>query len=182
MHKILILGPQGSGKGTQADRLAKKLNIPALSMGNLFRNEVASESKLGNQIKDILDRGELVSDEIALNVLKKRLELDDAQNGYILDGYPRNYAQYQTYKRFDMPTSVIVIEVSREESLKRIMKRAEIESRSDDTPEAIEKRLKIYEDDTRPIISHYKEDGIVHIINGVGSMDEVEDRINQFFN
>ncbi|MBU0613762.1 nucleoside monophosphate kinase [Patescibacteria group bacterium] len=179
MHKILILGPQGSGKGTQAERLAVKLNIPALSMGSLLREETASGSELGNELKAVIDRGELVSDEDALKILKRRLKKEDAQNGYILDGYPRNFDQYHTYKVYDEPTDVLVIDVPREESMKRIISRAKIEHRSDDTSEAVEKRLRIYEESTQPIIDEYKKSGIVKFIDGVGTRDEIENRIEK---
>ncbi|MBU4315520.1 adenylate kinase [Patescibacteria group bacterium] len=181
-HKILILGPQGSGKGTQAQLLAEKLGLPALSMGQLLRDEVCSESILGQKIKDIIDQGELVSDDIALDVLKIRIQKQDAEDGYILDGYPRNLAQYQTFKNFDVPTALIVITVPKEETLKRLLKRAEIEGRSDDNKETILKRLDIYHQDTEPIIEEYRKIGIVKEIDGIGTVEEVASRICQVLN
>jgi adenylate kinase len=178
MIKILLLGPQGSGKGTQAVRLSQKLGIPALSMGQLLRDEVASQSELGTLIQGFINRGELVPDGIALDVLKVRLAKPDAVLGYILDGYPRNRAQYKTFETFDVPTAVIVLNVPREESLKRLMRRAEIEGRSDDTPELINRRLEIYENDTEPVIAEYAKKELVHMIDGIGEMEDVEKRID----
>jgi adenylate kinase len=178
-YKILILGPQGSGKGTQAQLLSDKLNIPALSMGQLLRDEVASDSDLGKYIGEIINRGELVSDEVALNVLKLRLQKKDAEHGYVLDGYPRNFAQFQTFNNFDVPTALIVISVPQDETLKRLIKRAEIEGRADDNEETILKRLAIYNDDTKPIINKYRELGIVHEIDGMGTIEDVASRIDE---
>lgn len=178
MYKIFILGPQGSGKGTQANLLSQKLGIPALSMGQLLRDETASGSDLGKEIQDVINRGELVSDQLALQILKGRLSREDAKDGYILDGYPRNKAQYEAFASFDAPTAVLVITVPREESVARLMRRAQIEQRPDDTKEAIERRLEIYDQETKPIIDWYRAQGIVHEINGVGSLEDVEARID----
>lgn len=176
--KIFLLGPQGSGKGTQALRLSQKLGIPALSMGQLLRDEVSAKSELGVLIQGFIDRGELVPDDVALSVLKERLAKPDAEKGYILDGYPRNLAQYHTFETFDVPTAVIVLNVPREESLKRLMRRAEIEGRSDDMPELINRRLEIYENDTEPVIAEYAHLGLVHMIDGLGEMEDVEKRLD----
>lgn len=178
-HKILILGPQGSGKGTQAQILAEKLGLPALSMGQLLRDEVASGSLLGEKIASIINAGNLVPDDIALDVLKLRIQKEDAENGYILDGYPRNMAQYNTYSNFDTPTALLVITVPKEETLKRLLKRAEIEGRADDNEETILKRLAIYEQDTEPLIEKYTEMGIAHVVDGIGTIEEVAERINK---
>ncbi|MBT3231082.1 AAA family ATPase [Candidatus Uhrbacteria bacterium] len=178
-HKILVLGPQGSGKGTQAKILSERLGIPALSMGELLRDEVKSGSILGNKIDDIINLGELVSDDTALDVLKLRLQKEDAENGYILDGYPRNIAQYNTFRNFDVPTKVVVVTIPKEETLGRLLKRAEIECRMDDNKETIMKRLDIYHNDTEPIIEKYKALGIALEVDGVGSIEEVTQRIVQ---
>ncbi len=200
-HKILLMGPQGSGKGTQAERLSKRLAIPAFGMGQLLRDEIASGSELGQKFEVILKRGDLVSDKDAAQMLQQRLGRDDTNNGYILDGYPRNMEQYRAFD-FDTPTDVIVIEISREESLKRLGGRltcrgcgkvASVSNtlkpgdlcecgglwyqRDDDTPEAIGRRLTIYEQDTSPVITQYGDS--VRKIDGAGSIEEVEQRINQ---
>lgn len=198
-HKILLMGPQGSGKGTQAERLAVHLHIPAFGMGQLLRDEIASGSELGVKFDAILKRGDLVSDEDAAQMLKRRLAKPDTQNGYILDGYPRNPSQYAAFD-FDVPTHVFVIDVPREESLARLGGRLTCRTcgkvasmkdgtkagdtcpcggawyqREDDTPSAITRRLEIYENDTRPVIEKYGN--LVKHIDGVGSIDEVFARI-----
>lgn len=181
MHKILILGPQGCGKGTQAKILAAKLGIPELSMGGLLRDAAAEGGEFGAKIAAIQAQGQLVSDEDAATVLKRRLAKDDVANGYILDGYPRNEEQYRVYVTFDAPTEVIVIDVPREVSLERMHKRAEQERRNDDTPEAMERRLQIYENDTKPMIAHFDERGIVRHIDGTQSIDAVAVDIAKIF-
>ncbi len=199
--KIIILGPQGSGKGTQAQRLSAQLGVPALAMGQLCRDAVAAGSEIGREIDAVLKRGELVSDQIAANLLRARLTEPDVAGGYVLDGYPRNISQYDAFT-FDTPTHVLVIDIPREESLKRLGGRltcdrcGKVEAtrdghrpddacpcggkffqRNDDTPEAIGKRLEIYENDTRPVIARYEELGLVHRVDGTGSIEEVVARI-----
>jgi adenylate kinase len=198
-YKILLMGPQGSGKGTQAEILSKQLGIPALSMGQLIRDEIASESDEGKRLKEIVERGDLISDQDAAHLLQLRLNKPDTQNGYILDGYPRNREQYQAFN-FDTPTHVLVIEIPREESLKRLGGRltckqcgkvgalsdgikpgdlcacgGEWYQRADDTPEAIARRLKIYEQDTQVVIEHYGD--LVHNVDGSGSIEETTKRL-----
>ncbi len=202
MHKILLMGPQGSGKGTQAERLSQKLGIPAFGTGQLIREEVATGSDLGKKLNTIILAGDLISDVDAANLLKLRLAKPDTQNGYILDGYPRNLDQYRVFD-FDTPTHVIVIDVPREESLKRLGGRLTCQTcnrvgsindglkpgdlckmcggqwyqRTDDTPEAITRRLEIYEQDTKPVIALYQEKGIVHHIDGMGTIDQIFEKI-----
>lgn len=181
MHKILILGPQGCGKGTQAALLSRKLGVPQLSMGQLLRETAAGSGPLADQIHAIQMSGKLVPDSIAIQVLDARLALPDTQRGYILDGFPRNEEQFRAFEKYATPTMVLVIEVPPEVSLPRLMKRAEHEQRMDDTPEIIQKRLQVYEQDTRPMIRHYEDLGLVRFIDGVGTVEEVADRINQVF-
>ncbi len=177
MHRILIVGPQGSGKGTQAKILADKLGVPALSMGELLRDEVAKTSDVGRRIKDLLNVGSLVPDDLARDVFKSRIEKEDAQRGFIIDSYPRNMAQYEAAKSVFEPTTILLIEVPREESMVRIQKRAKIEGRSDDTPEAIKRRLSVYDKETMPMIEEYEKQGLVRRINGVGTVEEIASRI-----
>lgn len=201
MQKILLIGPQGSGKGTQAERLSKILKIPALAMGQLLREEVAKGSSVGLEVKAILDRGDLVSDSVAARVLEARLNEDDAKDGYILDGYPRNMDQYRSFT-FSDPTAVIVIDLPRQKSIDRLagrltctkcghvastfggFKEGEVckcggilATRSDDTPEAIGRRLDIYKQDTTPVLEAYQERGLLHHVNGEGTIEEVGKRI-----
>lgn len=182
MHKILILGPQGSGKGTQATRLSQKLGVPALSMGQLLRDEKESGSDLGNTIGEIIDRGDMVPDDITTQVLKKRFAQPDTEKGFIIDSFPRFMEQYENSKEFFQPTGVIVLDIPHDESMRRLLKRAEIEGRVDDTPEKIEYRLKLYHEETKPVVDAYRELGVAHIVDGVGTMEEVEERIAQALN
>lgn len=179
MHKILILGPQGSGKGTQADILSKRLGLPALSMGQLLRDEKATGSDLGQQIASFVDAGNLVPDVITSAVFKKRLEAPDVQNGFIIDSFPRFMEQYESSRGFFQPTAVLVLSVPEEESLKRISKRAEIENRADDTPEAIRSRLAWSREQTEPVIAEYVKQGVAHVIDGVGTVEEIAARIQE---
>lgn len=199
-YKILLMGPQGSGKGTQAEILAEHYGIPALSTGQLIRDEIDLNSELGQRLKQIILRGELISNIDAAYLLKSRLEKPDAQNGYVLDGYPRNMSQLEAFT-FDEPTHVIVIEIPEEESMKRIGSRLTCRGcgkvsalrdglkpgdtcktcggewfiREDDKPEAIKRRLEIYRNDTEPVIQRYGE--FVLRIDGMGSIEEVTKRI-----
>ena len=200
-YKIILLGPQGSGKGTQAQILSRKLGVPALAMGQLLRDEVAAKSDIGLRIDGILKAGNLVSDEVAAEVLQIRLSRPDAVNGYVLDGYPRNLKQYAAFT-FDAPTHVIVIEVPREESLNRLGGRltcakcgavastkdgategdvcacgGKFVRRDDDTEAAISRRLDIYDNDTTPMLVKFEEKGVLVRVNGVGTIDEVQGRI-----
>ena len=179
MYKILMLGPQGSGKGTQASLLAARLHVPALSMGQLLRDEIGSGSALGKDIDAIINgQGRLVPDQTAAEVLKRRLDEADAANGYVLDGYPRNAAQYHVSRAIVQPTHVLLIDVPRQESLARLSKRAKVEGRVDDTDELINTRLKVYEDETKPILDEYRREGVLYEINGMGSVEDVASRIS----
>lgn len=178
MYKILILGPQGSGKGTQASLLAERLGIPALSMGALLRDEVNSGSALGKEIDAIIHgQGKLVPDQTAAEVLKRRLVQADAAGGYVLDGYPRNIAQYNVSLDIVQPSHVLLIDVPAAESLARLSKRARLEGRVDDTTELINTRLNVYENETKPILEEYRRAGVLHEVDGIGSIDEISSRI-----
>ena len=201
ISKIFLMGPQGSGKGTQAEMLSKKMGIPALSMGQLLREEIDAKTDIGLEIVSILHVGNLVPDVIAAKLLQKRLQKSDTQHGYILDGFPRNRSQFNAFS-FDVPTHVIVISITEEESLRRLHGRLTCLScgrvshvnqgkkmndpcvcggvytiRDDDTEEAIMRRLAIYYHDTIPIIEEYKKQGLVRSIDGGGSIEEVFERI-----
>jgi adenylate kinase len=200
IYKIFLMGPQGSGKGTQAELLSRELGIPAFSMGQLIRDEFASGSELGKKLHDIITPGNLVSETDSALLLKQRLAKPDTTNGYILDGYPRTMAQYNAFD-FDTPTHVIVIDIPRGESIRRLSDRltcggcgrvgslkdrlkigekcdrcgGEWQQRSDDTPGAIERRLELYEKETLPVLEKYAE--VAKYVDGVGSVEEVKERI-----
>lgn len=178
MYKILLLGPQGSGKGTQAALLSHKLGIPALSMGQLLRDEIARGGMIADRIRAIVEGGGLVADDVAIVVLAKRLQEPDAQIGYILDGFPRNEEQFAAYDQYDQPTHVIVLNLPKDLSLDRIAHRTRTEQRADDTPEVIAKRLALYDAETIPMLEHhYTSRGIVHQVDASGTIDEVASRV-----
>lgn len=178
MHKILLLGPQGSGKGTQAALLSQKLGIPAFSMGQLFRDEVEREGMIADRIRDIMLRGDLVPDDIAIVILAKRLQDPDTAQGYILDGFPRNEEQFSAYDQYDQPTHIIVLNLTKDTALDRIAQRVRIEQRADDTPEVIEKRLALYDAESIPMLErHYTPRGIVHQVDASGTIEEVAERV-----
>ncbi|WP_345801543.1 adenylate kinase [Microbacterium sp. AZCO] len=180
--RLLIVGPQGSGKGTQGVRIAETFGIPVVSTGDVFRANVAEGTELGVQVKSIIDAGQLVPDELTSAVVRDRLSQPDAEDGFLLDGYPRNLAQVMHLDEFlegrdEALDAVIVLSVPREESIARIAKRAHEQGRSDDTDEVIAARLSIYETETAPILGVYGTRGIVDEVDGVGSLDEITARI-----
>jgi len=181
--RLLIVGPQGSGKGTQGARIAAAFGIPGVSTGDVFRANIQDQTPLGQQVKAIIDAGDLVPDELTGAVVRDRLAQPDAANGFLLDGYPRNVSQVADLDGFlaergESLDAVLELEVPREISIERIALRAQEQGRSDDTDEAIARRLAIYESETAPILDLYRERGIVAAIDGVGSLDDVEQRIN----
>ncbi len=180
MYKILLLGPQGSGKGTQAALLSQKLGIPALSMGQLLRDEIDRGGMIADRIRDIVHGGGLVGDDVAIVVLAKRLQEPDAQIGYILDGFPRNEEQFAAYDAYDQPTHVIVLDLEKDRAMDRITHRMRTEQRVDDTPEVISKRLALYDAETIPMLERgYATRGIVHHVDASGTIAEVAERIHR---
>lgn len=180
--RLVLLGPPGSGKGTQAVRLKEHLQVPHISTGDLLRAEVAAGSKLGVEAKEIMARGELVSDEILLGMLENRFSQEDTKRGFILDGYPRNLAQADALtkllERIKQPMDAAVqLEVASEVLVERIAGRAKEEGRADDTPESVRTRLKVYSDQTAPVVDFFRQRGKLSVVDGVGSLDEVFARI-----
>ena len=180
--RLVLLGPPGSGKGTQATRLKEYLQVPHISTGDLLRAEVAAGSPLGLQAKEVMARGELVSDAILLGMLEDRFSRDDTRVGFILDGYPRNLAQADALgklleklgQKFD---AAVQLDVPTELLVERIAGRAAAEGRADDNPESVRKRLQVYTDQTAPVIEYYRQHGELTTVDGVGSLDEVFNRI-----
>ena len=180
--RLLIVGPQGSGKGTQGVRIAEAFGIPAVSTGDVFRAAVKDGSDLGEQVKAVIEAGDLVPDELTSAVVRDRLSQADAEEGFLLDGYPRNVAQVMHLDEFlegrdEQLDAVIELVVPREESIERIARRAAEQGRSDDTEEVIANRLAIYERETAPILEVYRTRAVVDRIDGVGSLDEITSRI-----
>ena len=180
--RLVLLGAPGSGKGTQATRLKEHLQVPHISTGDLLRAEVAAGSKLGREAKAVMDCGNLVSDEILLGMLEERLARPDTANGFILDGYPRNLAQAaaldKLLARIGQPMDFAVqLEVPTDLLVERIAGRATAEGRADDSPESVRNRLDIYNCQTAPVIDFYRQHGKLTVVDGVGSLDDVFNRI-----
>ena len=180
--RLVLLGPPGSGKGTQAARLKDTLGVPHISTGDLLRAEVAAGTPLGLQAKEVMARGDLVSDAILLGMLESRLGREDVAGGFILDGYPRNLAQAGALDgllaKIGQPLDAVVqLDVATELLVERIAGRAQAEGRADDNPESVRKRLQVYDQQTAPVIEYYRQQGQLTVIDGVGSLDEVFNRI-----
>lgn len=180
--RLVLLGAPGSGKGTQATRLKDHLQVPHVSTGDLLRAEVKAGSPLGLQAKEVMARGELVSDEILLGMLEDRFSRPDMANGFILDGYPRNLAQAAALdallQRIGQPMDIAIqLEVDNELLIDRLAGRAQAEGRADDNPESVRKRLQVYDEQTAPVIGYYRDAGRLGAVDGVGTLDEVFDRI-----
>jgi adenylate kinase len=180
--RIVLLGAPGSGKGTQATLLVEELNLPHISTGDLLRSAVKAGSELGLQAKVVMDRGELVPDEIMLGLIEERLAQPDVANGFILDGYPRNIGQAEALdgllKRLEQPVDeALQIDIDVEMVVARIAKRAAEEDRSDDTEETVRKRMEIYAAQTAPVVDYYGQKGVLSRVLGEGSIEEVSQRI-----
>lgn len=168
-------------------RVASAFGIPVVSTGDIFRANIKGGTELGRQVTEILDRGDLVPDELTGEIVRDRLAQDDAAGGFLLDGYPRNAAQVGHLDEFltgrgEALDAVILLDVPREESIARLTLRAQEQGRSDDTEDAIAHRLDIYENETAPILAVYGERGIVDTIDGIGSLDEIFERITAALN
>jgi adenylate kinase len=180
--RIVLLGAPGSGKGTQAALLVEELGLPHISTGELLRSAAKSGSELGAQAKAVMDRGELVSDDIMLGLIEERLSQPDAEAGFILDGYPRNLAQARALdvvlERLQQPVDeALQIDIDVEMVISRIARRAAEEGRSDDTEEVVRNRMKVYSEQTAPVVDYYAHKGLLSRVLGEGSIDEVFQRL-----
>ncbi len=176
-RRILLLGPPGAGKGTQATLLANALHVPHISTGDMLRAAVAAGTELGKQVDSIMAAGELVSDDLMVAMVDERLSQEDARCGYLLDGFPRTIGQAKALNDsvVDAIGTVVLLRVDTDEVVQRLLKRAEEEGRADDNEETIRRRLEVYEADTSPLVEFYGT--AVLSIDGVGSVDEVLSRI-----
>jgi len=182
MTRLIIFGAPGAGKGTQATRIAQSLEIPAISTGDIFRDNIKNETALGLQVKEILASGSYVPDEVTNAIVRDRLSQPDAAAGFLLDGYPRTQAQVAELD--DMLAAggtsldaVLELTVDVDEVVQRLLKRAEIDGRADDTEDVIRHRLKVYEEETAPLAALYRGRGLLHQVDGMGEMDEVAGRL-----
>jgi adenylate kinase len=179
---LILLGPPGAGKGTQGHRLSERYNIPEISTGDILRSAVHKGTPLGREAKSHMDRGALVPDEVMIRIIRERLAQDDTERGFILDGFPRTVAQAEALSRLTEEQQrpiehVISIAVPQEELLQRLAGRRQLEGRQDDTDEAIRHRLEVYERETAPLIDYYRRQGLLRCIVGVGTIDEIFQRV-----
>jgi len=205
--RIVLFGPPGSGKGTQADLIERRYGFPKISTGDLLRQAVREKTPLGIQAEAVMNRGELVSDEIVEGLVRLRLTNPDTRQGYLLDGFPRNQAQVQSIEDMDgsRPEIIIVIDVDKRSLVERMQNRltcrkcgavynlllqkpraegrcdvcgGELYRRPDDRPEVIKERLRVYEEQTQKMRTHYQAKGVLYRVDGSGTVDEVFGRIS----
>ena len=182
MSRLLLIGPPGAGKGTQASRLSAAYLVPAISTGDIFRDHVKRATELGLKAKAFMDAGDNVPDSLTNDLIRHRLAEPDALNGFLLDGYPRNTAQVTTLDGMlaDLGTgldAVVELTVDHEEVVARLLKRAQIEGRDDDTEEVIRHRQDVYRDETAPLVEIYRERGLLVAVDGMGEVDVVTTRL-----
>jgi adenylate kinase len=174
--RLLFIGPPGAGKGTQAGKVAARLGIPHVSTGDMFRDHVARGTELGEKVGAIMAAGDYVPDEVTVAMLKERISRDDAEDGFILDGFPRTEAQVESLDRLlgeDGLDKVVVFDVDEDELTERLLSRG----RDDDSEDTIRNRFKIYLDQTQPLIDIYASRSVTVHVDGIGEIDEVTDRI-----
>lgn len=176
--RIVLFGAPGSGKGTQAEKLAAEHGVPQIATGDLLRAAVAEGTELGNKAKAAMDAGELVSDDVVIGMIRERLDEPDTANGFILDGFPRSLPQAKALdellERLDRPLQrVIHLEVDNEEIVERLLARG----RADDTEDTIRNRLEVFANQTQPLIDYYREQGKFVAVAGSGELDEINARI-----
>jgi len=175
---VLLLGPQGAGKGTQAKRIAAEYDIPHISSGEILRAEMQAGTALGLRVKDVYDRGDLVSDDLMIELIRSRLEQADTDNGFILDGFPRTTVQAEAldemFGEIGRNFSVVfALQIPDKVAFERLSLRAQLEGRADDTDEAIRRRLENYHRETEPLIEYYRVRGNLVTIHGERSESEV---------
>jgi adenylate kinase len=176
------MGPPGAGKGTQAKVVADHIGIPAISTGDIFRANVSEDTELGQKAKAYMDAGEYVPDEVTNLMVRNRIDEPDAEPGFLLDGYPRTLAQVEELDgmiRFTGHSldAVVVLTVDPNEIVQRLLQRAQVEGRPDDTEDVIRRRQELYTEQTEPLIGVYRERGLLIEVDGLGKVDEVTERI-----
>lgn len=179
--RLVLLGPPGAGKGTQAAKIAEAYQIPHISTGDIFRSNVRDATPLGEEAQGYMDRGALVPDELVIRMVSDRLGQDDCAKGFLLDGFPRTVPQAQALDRLldesGRPLDLVLrFEVPEEELVARLLKRADLEGRVDDTEDVIRKRFEVYRDETSPLADFYEAQGLLTDIDAVGSVEDVTAR------
>ncbi len=180
--RIILMGPPGAGKGTQAQVVAERYSIPAISTGDIFRKNVSEGTELGVQAQRFMDAGEYVPDELTNLMVRNRIDEPDADRGFLLDGYPRTLAQVEELDGMIKHTghvldAVVVLTVDKEELVQRLLQRAATEGRADDTEDVVRRRYEVYDDQTAPLIDVYRDRGLMIEVDGMGEVDEVSQRI-----
>jgi adenylate kinase len=180
--RLLLIGPPGAGKGTQAARLAEAYGIPAISTGDIFRENVKNETELGREAKGFMDRGEYVPDSLTNALVRDRLSQPDAKNGFLLDGYPRTADQVAELddilaEQGSALTAVVQLVADTDEVVRRLLNRAIEQGRADDTEEVIRHRMDVYAEQTAPLINVYSSRNLVREVDGLGAVEEVTERI-----
>ncbi|HEY5868095.1 MAG TPA: adenylate kinase [Candidatus Tectomicrobia bacterium] len=179
---VILVGPPGAGKGTQGHRLSEQYRIPEISTGDMLRAAARQGTPLGQAAKSYMERGALVPDGVIIGIVRERLAQDDTEGGFILDGFPRTVAQAEALTQMSEQQQrpiehVISLEVPHEELLQRLAGRRQTEGRHDDTAEAVRHRLEVYAHETAPLIDYYRRQGLLRCIAGVGTVDEIFQRI-----
>ncbi len=182
MMRLIIMGPPGAGKGTQSSRIAEKYAIPAISTGDIFRANIKNQTELGQQVEQILASGGYVPDEVTNEILKDRVGWDDARNGFLLDGYPRTTGQVSFLdavlaENGHSLDGVIELTVDEDAVVDRLLNRAHVEGRSDDSEAVIRERQALYRAETAPLIALYEQHGVLVQVDGMGEVDEVTARL-----
>lgn len=182
MYNIIIFGPPGSGKGTQSIKLAEKYNLTHISTGDIFRAEIKAGSELGLRVKHVIESGELVSDELLVDLLRSAMQKHPGTEGFLFDGYPRTIQQAHDLEQLlkevgGQVNIVLALDVHDDELMDRLLKRARIEGRKDDTQEVISNRLEVYHSQTKPLMDHYAAQGKMESVDGIGSIEEIFNRL-----
>jgi adenylate kinase len=172
---LLLIGPPGSGKGTQGERLAQRLGLEHIAAGDLLRAEVEAQTPLGRRVSEQMQRGDLVPDDVIIDLLMPKVVAAAHANGYLLDGFPRSVEQAVEARKLAEqvgagPDAVIYLDAPRAELVRRIVARAEIEGRADDNPETVANRLEVFDEATRPLVDYYRNRGMLHVVDA--NMDE----------
>jgi adenylate kinase len=187
MLNIVLFGPPGSGKGTQSEKIIAAYQLVHLSTGDLLRAEIAGKTELGLRAGSIMQRGELVPDEVVIGMIENRIDQEKGANGFIFDGFPRTVAQARSLDKLlgsrGLEISVMIsLNVDRQELINRLLKRGKEQGRSDDTLEVIENRIRVYEEQTFPVMDYYKETGKYREVEGAGSIETIFNRITAILN
>ena len=182
--RIVLLGPPGSGKGTQAAQIVERRDIPHVSTGDMLRAAVAAGTPIGLRAKSVMDAGQLVDDEIVIAIAKERLAQNDCERGFILDGFPRTAAQAEALDAMLGELGVkldccLAVTVDTEELVRRMLRRKKLEGRADDNAETIRERMQVYDEQTAPLLGYYRDRSILVEVSGMGSVEQVADEIEE---